>query len=112
MLDHGIGRRHQMQRLAVVPQLPARFLAARFAQALRLAPQPIAGGRFAPVVAVLGALCLQLPHPRQQHRHLLAQHRQFAHLRLQRGVLGFQLGNPGLWVWRHASRLHLLRKSG
>lgn len=53
LLDR-VRRRHQMQRPAPVPELPTRLLAAALAQALRLARQPIAGRRLAPVMAILG----------------------------------------------------------
>ena len=66
MLDHRVGRRHQVQRLAAMAQLPARLLAAAPPQALRLAPQPVARRRFAAVVAVLGQPRLQLLHLRRQ----------------------------------------------
>jgi len=69
-----------------------------------LAPKPAVrrgGRRFAAVVAILGQPCLQLLHTRNQLVHLLA----------QRGVPGFRFGDPGFGVWRHASGLHVLRKS-
>jgi len=40
MFDHGVGLGHQMQRLAGVPELPARLLA-------RLAPQAAGSGQLA-----------------------------------------------------------------
>ncbi len=79
VLHHGVGGRHQVQRLAAVAQLPARLFAAAPAQALRPALQSVARGRLAAVVAVLGRAGLQLLHAGQQGRHL----------RSQRGVLGF-----------------------
>ena len=61
MLDHGVRRRHQPQRLAAMAQLPARLLAAWLTQALWLAPQPVARRWFAAVMAVLGQA--RLPRP-------------------------------------------------
>ena len=74
VLDHYIGRCHQPQRLAPVSQLPARLLPTPAPQALRLARQPIAGGRLGAIVAVLGQPRFQLVHPRVQHS-VLCQHR-------------------------------------
>jgi hypothetical protein len=87
MLDHLLGHRHQVPRLAPVAQLsrlPARFLAAPLAQALRLAPEPVAAGRFGAVVAIRGQPGFQLLHTRQQRDVLLA----------QALILGFEVGNP------------------
>jgi hypothetical protein len=53
MLDHRIGRRHQVQRLAVVPQLAARLLAAA---------APLAAGSLAAQRQRL-CLCRRLPVP-------------------------------------------------
>ncbi len=99
MFDHGIGGRHQPQRRAVVPQLSTRLLAAATPQTARLAPQPVARRRFAAVVTVLGQARFQVLHARKQPRDLLE----------QPGVLGFQLGIS--FFQRHASMLHLFRKS-
>jgi hypothetical protein len=64
VLDHHVGRRHQPQRLAPMPQLPARPLAAPPPQALRLAGQAVARRGLAAVVAVRGQPRLQLLHAR------------------------------------------------
>jgi hypothetical protein len=111
MLDHGIGHSHQVQRLAAMPQLSPRLLPAPLPQALGLPFEPVAGGRLGAIAAVLGQARAQLLDLGRQRRHLLAQQRELAHLLLQGGVLGFQFGDPGFGVWRHASTLHLLRKS-
>ncbi len=99
MLHHRVGRRHQPQRLAAVPEVPARLLPTARAQALGLAPLPVAGRRFAAVVAVLGQPRLQPLDLGSQQLHPFA----------QGGVLGFQFGDP--CFGRHVSTLHLLRKS-
>ncbi len=107
MLHHRVGRRHQVQRLAAMAQLPARLLAAAPPQALRLAPQPVARRRLAAVVAVLGQPRLQLLHPRRQ---LGVLRRQRGNLLALAGVFGGQDGNDVFVL--HASTLHLLHKSG
>jgi len=84
MLDDYVGLGHHPKRLAAMAQLPTGFLAARASQALRFTCEPVARQRVVTFVAVLGPLCFQLLHPSEQLRHLLAQHRQFAHLRSQR----------------------------
>ena len=56
LLHELIGRRHQMQRLPTMPQLPARLLATLFAQTLRPALQP--------VTARAACRCCGCPWPR------------------------------------------------
>src|SRR5690349_10696695 len=68
------------------PQLPARLLAARLPQALGLALESIIGGRLGAIAAVFGQSCAQLLDLGRQRHHLLAQHRELAHLLLQGGV--------------------------
>ena len=102
MLDDGVRFGHQMQRLTPVTELPARLLARLVAQAARagqLALQPVGGRRFAAVVTVLGESCLQVTHLLHQRGDLLT----------LLGDHGFKLGDA--CVWRHASMLHLFRKS-
>jgi hypothetical protein len=99
MLHHLIRRRHQAQRLAPMPQLPTRLLAALRAQTLRLAFQPVTARRLGTVVAILRQSRFQFLHAFQQPPHLLSQD----------GVLGFQLGVA--FFRRHASMLRLLCKS-
>ncbi len=82
MLHHLVRSRHQVQRLAPMPQLSARLLAALLAQALRLAPQPVTAGWLAAVVAILGQACFQLLHTRQQRQRSA---RAGAHSRLRVG---------------------------
>ncbi len=81
MFHHGVGYRHQVQRLPPVAQLPPRLLATRLPQALGLALQSVARRRLAAVLAVLGRARLQVAHLRSQRLHLRPQERQFAHLR-------------------------------
>jgi len=80
-------------------ELAAGLLATRAFQALRRARQAVARWRFPAIVTVLGQARLQVLHTGQQPRHLL----------VQRGVLGFQLGEA--FLWRHEFMLHLLCKS-
>jgi hypothetical protein len=91
MLDHLVGRGHQMQRLPLMPQLPTRLLAAPPALAAgTLAPQRIAGGRLVAGVAILpgvGQARFQLLHTHTQRGDLLP-------LAL---ILGFQFGDTVLW---------------
>jgi hypothetical protein len=104
VLDHGVGRRHQMQGRAAVAQLPARLLAAGLAQAprpARRAPQPITRWRLAAVVAVLGLARFQLLHACHQLRYLLSQG---GVVRLQAGILGLQFDDTGFSS--HVSMLH------
>src|SRR5262249_15174020 len=64
MLDHVVGCRHQPQRLAAIPELPARPLPTACPQALCLPFEPVAGRRFTAVVSFLVQPCLQLLHTR------------------------------------------------
>ena len=73
MLHHHVWRRHQMQRLALVAQLPARLPAASAPQALGLAWQSVARRGLAAVVSVLGQRALQRLHLIGQRRHVLPQ---------------------------------------
>ncbi len=82
-----------------MPQWPARLLAALLPQALRLAPQPVAAGGLAAVVAILSEPGFQVLHTRQQRDVLLA----------QALIFGLKLGNS--LVGRHAPILHPYRKS-
>jgi hypothetical protein len=85
MLDHLVGDGHQVQRLSAMPQLSACLLAAALALAARApAPQRIARGRCAAVVAVFGQPRFNLLHPSEQD------------LRLQSGVICPQRG-----IWGH-----------
>jgi hypothetical protein len=63
MRDHGVGRRHQAQRLAVMAPLSARLSSASLTQVLRLPLEPVAGGPLGAVVAMLGQPCFQLMPP-------------------------------------------------
>jgi hypothetical protein len=107
LLPDRVGHRHQPQRLAAVPQLPAGSLATALAQALRLAHQPVAGRRLATGVTVLGQPRLQFLHPRLQG-HVHAQ--QALDVLALLVELGLKFGDP--IGWRHAPMLRLLRKSG
>src|SRR5262249_57772023 len=81
-------------------QLPPRSLATAPPLAARaLAPERIAGGWFATVVAVFGQTGLQLLHLRQQPLHL----------RLKRRHLSFQFGDSFVCCV-HGTMLHLHRK--
>lgn len=78
-----IGLRHEAQVAPTMPGLPTRLLAARRAQALRLAhraDQPIARRRLAAVVTILGQPAFQVLHTCHQRLQLLP----------QRGVLGLE----------------------
>jgi hypothetical protein len=99
MFHHLIRRRHQAQRLAPMPELPTRLLAALRAQTLRLALEPVTTGWLGTVVAVLGQSGFQSLHAFQQPPHLLPQGR----------IFGFEFGD--LFLLRHASMLRLLCKS-
>jgi hypothetical protein len=82
MLHHRVRRRHQVQRLAAMAQLPAGILAAASPQALRLGARPVARRRLAAVVAVLRQPCAQLGVLRCELLHL---RRQLGNLRFQGG---------------------------
>src|SRR5258708_19566531 len=76
------------------------LLAAAFAQALRLARQPIAGGRLIAVVAVLGHPRFQLLHAGYQRGDLLP----------LVGILGLKFCDACCWC--HVPMLRLLCKCG
>ncbi len=99
MLDNLVRLGHQPQRLTTMAPLPPGLLAALAAQALGLARQPVTAGRFAAGVAIFGQPRFPLLHALQQQLDPFAQH----------GVLGFQAVD--LFLRRHASTVHLLRKS-
>jgi len=61
-------------------------------------------------VAILGQPRLQVLHLREQFGNLRLQRWDALHLRPQRTILGFQLGQTVLCC-AHATRLHPLRKS-
>ena len=82
LLDPRVGGSDQPQRRAAATQLPARLLPTLLAQALRLPPEPIAGGRLAAVAAVLG-------QPRRQLLHLGGQG---LHPLPRGSILGFPFG--------------------
>ncbi len=108
MLDHLVGRRHQVERLAGVPQLPTRLLAAAPPLAAgSLAAQWIPRRWSAAVVAVLGQPRFQLLHAREQPHNLLLR---LLVQRLDARVLGFQVGDA-LVRGAHATMLHLQRNS-
>jgi hypothetical protein len=100
MFHHLVRGRDQGQRLAAVPQLPARLLATPPAVAARtLAPQRIARGRFVAVMAILRQSRFQLLHTLAQRRDLLPLARS----------LGFEAGD--FFLWRHAPILRPQCKS-
>jgi hypothetical protein len=112
VLDEFVRRRHQVQRLAAVAQLPARLLATPTPLAARaLARHWVARRRFAAVVAVFGEACPQLLVLRQQLLHLRPQSGHLGDLRSQGGILGFQCGDAFLCS-QHVTMLHLQRKPG
>lgn len=82
MDDDGVGLAHQAQMVPAMLRLSARLLATLGTQALGLAGKPVAGRRFATVVAVFGQPPLQVLHTGHQRSHLLT----------QRGILGFEGG--------------------
>lgn len=96
MSDDRIRRLHQshpMAAMAAMARLSAGVLPAGRAQALRLARQPVAGGWFGAIVAVLGEPPPQFLHLGEQRPHLLA----------QGGILNSQ--GSALFFWRHATSL-------
>ncbi len=111
MLHHRIRLGHQMQRLARMPQLPAGLLAALAAQAARagqLPLQPVGGGRFAAVVAVLRQPRLQLlGRANSTLTCRAAAAWRSAHAAARSRLPARRCDS----AQRHASMLHLLRKS-
>jgi hypothetical protein len=100
VLDHHVRHRHQPQRLATVPHLPAGLLPPPAPQTFRLAHltrEPVARRRLAAVVTVLGQPRFQLLDPRLQHRVLRQHHLQLLAL-LAHETLEFR--DP--FLWRHA----------